>query len=190
MKFFELFDQDEVSCQTYALYLNSIVDVEAYVSLLRQLYPTISTFVFVVCVRLDWTSNNELIVYLGGMDLDIEKGTPVTGNHYAFCTYELGKSKLYYVDTLGYPIPHNLLESIDEIVGSYRNDLAGRVLRADVIMAHDFSGYGNTHSCASSCSIYPFQSCSTVCGPAVLIGTAIAVHNPHLLELLVSTKKD
>ncbi|XP_074661727.1 uncharacterized protein LOC141914437 isoform X2 [Tubulanus polymorphus] len=97
----------------------------------------------------------------------------VVANHYALAVFYPKSNKLCYADTLAWDCPR-------EFKNHLRSVLKGLNCPDPVyIHLHDphFVTENSVHVCSNNCtSYYPLQSCSSVCGPATLIGACIATY--------------
>ena len=96
-------------------------------------------------------------------------------SHYAFASFLFCDSKVRYADTMGLKIPSEFIEKVNFILSyfdveptyHYCHDPRGTVIEDEPRFI--------SHMCTQYCSkIYPLQTCTNVCGVALLIGMCIA----------------
>ena len=107
----------------------------------------------------------------------------LVGNHFVFAVYKPQQNRVLYVDTLGWPIADDFKLDICQ----FAHGLG--LPQPEFVSVHSPHSYSfQIHKCNKNCAKwYPLQSCSSVCGVAVIIGVSIAVLNPSLFAKMVST---
>ena len=106
------------------------------------------------------------------------------GCHWSLLVLDLEAHHAYYGDSLAWPTPDNLLETVYSCVHLIEQELSVSILH---IFSHIISIHGTTstshsvpHTTESVC-FYPLQSCSTVCGDVVIAMTALLCHHKEIL---------
>ena len=102
----------------------------------------------------------------------------LTGNHWTVIATEFDAKLSYYGDSLGYPIPSNLIVETQQVFTELRILLGEQIATSYTVIAlyiHKtaFDTKGK-HACSRECHNYPVQTCSPSCGviPVILVAVA------------------
>lgn len=107
------------------------------------------------------------------------------GCQWTMCLVGINSREIIYGDSFGWPLPHGL---IDKVYSFIRLACNAEKDAFSVVLCHDprsVNSRTGTHECNSACAqLYPFQTCSSVCGIVVMVMAAIACHNLQLFQLM------
>ena len=167
---------NESQSHTYCLYLNEF----------RRDPSSLKCFVngstkpdrFLFAVNVGRSSKGDTFI---GSDLQ-------RGCHWTMCLVDINSKEIIYGDSLGWPVPHGL---IDKVYSFIRLACSAERDAFSVVLCHaphSVNSRTGTHDCNSACALlYPFQTCSSVCGIVVMVMAAIACHNLPLFKLMSTT---
>ena len=110
------------------------------------------------------------------------------GCHWTMCLVDINSRDIIYGDSLGWPVPHGL---IDKVYSFIRLACSAERDEFSVVLCHaphSVNSRTGSHDCNSECAqLYPFQTCSSICGIVVMVMAAIACHNLPLFKLMSTT---
>lgn len=110
------------------------------------------------------------------------------GCHWTMCLVDINSREIIYGDSLGWPIPHGLIEKVYLFI---RFACSAEKDEFSVVLCHaphSMNSRTGAHECNSACAqLYPFQTCSSICGIVVMVMAAIACHNLPLFKLMATT---
>ena len=90
------------------------------------------------------------------------------GNHFSMATYDIGKGKVVYADSLAWPVPQNMVYLINSIALQTSNV-------SPIIRTCHSNQCENNQNCTDQCArFYPRQKCTSACGIAVIVGTILS----------------
>ena len=96
------------------------------------------------------------------------------GVHWALLALDLKKHRIYYGDSLGWPLPSNLSNTVGSNLKRMEEDLGINIMTSlentTVINKLSDAGFISSDSCKL---FYPLQSCSNVCGVIVVCMVAV-----------------
>ena len=108
------------------------------------------------------------------------------GSHWTLAVLDLTTNVVSYGDSMGWLIPEGLFPRLQQFT-----EFFGQTLVPDLKYCHDPSMTDNAgrHACGNTCTNYPHQKCSNVCGPTVIIMMAISAVCPSTFQRLTSIKQ-
>ncbi|XP_076064504.1 uncharacterized protein LOC143038820 [Oratosquilla oratoria] len=151
-----------ISCQNeyYVGYLGDVNDFAHFGARVRQQHGSFfRKFVFA------------MNVHKVGQEPEITSIDSADGCHFSFCLLTLDgqNASVLYVDTFRYAVPKSLKDYLPRFLLGYLENYD--------VKEWNFQTVGNT---------YPIQSCSSICGPATVIGMAMAVKESQVFEVMTS----
>lgn len=161
---------------TYCLYLNEFRGDPSSLKCFVNSATKPDRFLF--AVNVGRYSNGDTFI---GSDLQ-------RGCHWTLCLVDIDSREFIYGDSLGWPVPHGLIDKVYSFIR-----LACRADRDtfSVVLCHaphSVNSRTGTHDCNSACAqLYPFQTCSSICGIVVMVMSAIACQNLPLFKLMSTT---
>jgi hypothetical protein len=159
LKSIELLMSGENDC--YIGYLSNVMDFACSGFLVRQKHGcSLKKFIFAMNVCKVGAESE-----IAGIDRQ-------SGNHFSFCVLTLDdkKASVLYIDTLRYALPKSLRDCLPTFLLGYLENYD--------VKEWNFQTVSNT---------YPRQTCSSICGPAVIIGMSLAIKQPEIFEAMTST---
>ncbi|RUS72756.1 hypothetical protein EGW08_019474, partial [Elysia chlorotica] len=108
----------------------------------------------------------------------------VPGDHWSMAVVDIHSGVLTYCDTLGWPQPSKFLP----IVIRYTSYL-GLTDEKQITLRLAHKPNHEQHVCVDSCTNYPLQTCSDVCGIITMVCIAIAALDKNLFELLLKSQQ-
>ena len=107
------------------------------------------------------------------------------GDHWSVAVVNVLTQKINYCDTLGWPAPAKFMSAVltyTRFVGIYHANAM------KIHMAHQPNE--EIHECTNSCTNYPLQTCSDICGVIAMVIVAVATLDNKLFNLLLTPVKD
>ena len=112
------------------------------------------------------------------------------GSHFTFCYLDTLSSTVTYGDSLGWPVPIDLQETVSQYFMSVYSIQSPDF---EVVMCHDSTSFSGDsfHTCSDKCSTYyPLQTCGTICSVICMFICAIACLNHNFFVFLTSVQQD
>ena len=96
------------------------------------------------------------------------------GTHWAMLAIDLKNGVTYYGDSLGWPLPSNLTNTVGSNLKRMEGDLGINIMSAlNKVVVINKSSCNTTNDPDSSAWFYPLQTCSDVCGVIVVCMCAV-----------------
>ncbi|XP_072298532.1 uncharacterized protein [Eucyclogobius newberryi] len=115
-------------------------------------------------------------VYIGG---DIQPG-----NHWTLAVVKLVTGEVLYCDSMAWGLPEELCPRLQEYTSFFDKILSPSSIK----MCHTRTPVAEVHTCDPSCTNYPLQTWSDLCGVVAIITAAIATFDQPFFNFLCGPK--
>ncbi|XP_072298410.1 uncharacterized protein [Eucyclogobius newberryi] len=115
-------------------------------------------------------------VYIGG---DIQPG-----NHWTLAVVKLVTGEVLYCDSMAWGLPEELCPRLQEYTSFFDKILSPSSIK----MCHTRTPVAEVHTCDPSCTNYPLQTWSDLCGVVSIITAAIATFDQPFFNFLCGPK--
>ena len=108
-----------------------------------------------------------------------------SGIHWAYLCCDLSQNDCVYGDSLAYPLPSNIALLLDPLKAELRNICKGtnKPLNLNPRILHDHGNYEPFCRCRT---LFPLQTCGTICGTIPIIISALCVDKFQLWQQLLN----
>ncbi|XP_038070595.1 uncharacterized protein LOC119739654 isoform X2 [Patiria miniata] len=155
---------NEMQSETLCIYNNDVSNIDNLISgqsLVPDGRPKPTSLLFICCVG----KSNFSQVFIGS--------ETQPGFHYSLCHLDTITKRITYGDSLGWKVP----DILPKYLAAYHAAVYGPSDMRDYEwnFCHEPTSTVGNHSCTARCvGQYPLQTCLSICGPVVIIMTAVA----------------